>query len=49
MTQTLQAKEITLTHLKEDFGLVQAPTEKLFAEGTVVLPDLSAIDPYSLR
>jgi hypothetical protein len=44
MTQTLQAKEITLTHLEEDFGLVQAPTGKLFAEGTVVLPDLSAID-----
>jgi hypothetical protein len=42
MVQTLQAKEITLTHLEEDFGLVQAPTGKLFAE--VVLPDLSAID-----
>jgi Type I restriction enzyme R protein N terminus (HSDR_N) len=44
MVQTLQAKEITLTHLEEDFGLVQAPTGKLFAEGTVVLPDLSQID-----
>jgi Type I restriction enzyme R protein N terminus (HSDR_N) len=44
MVQTLQAKEITLTHLEEDFGLVQAPTGKLFAEGTMVLPDLSAID-----
>jgi hypothetical protein len=44
MVQTLQAKEVTLTRLEEDFGLVQAPTGKLFAEGTVVLPDLSAID-----
>jgi Type I restriction enzyme R protein N terminus (HSDR_N) len=44
MVQTLQAKEVTLTRLEQDFGLVQAPTGKLFAEGTVVLPDLSAID-----
>jgi hypothetical protein len=44
MVQTLQAREVTLTHLEEDFGLIQAPTGKLFAEGTVVLPDLSAID-----
>ncbi len=44
MPQTLQAKNITLADLKEDFGLVESLTGPLFAEGSVNLPSLSVMD-----
>ena len=44
MPQTLQAKNITLADLKEDFGLVESLTGPLFAEGSVNLPSLSVTD-----
>ena len=44
MPQTLQAKNITLADLKEDFGLVESSTGPLFAEGRVDLPSLSIMD-----
>ena len=44
MPQTLQAKNITLADLKEDFGLVESLAGPLFAEGSVNLPSLSVTD-----
>ena len=44
MPQTLQAKNITLADLKENFGLVESSTGPLFAEGSVNLPSLSIMD-----
>ena len=44
MSQTLQAKNITLADLKEHFGLVESSTGPLFAEGSVNLPSLSVMD-----
>ncbi len=43
MPQTLQAREVDLDQLKEDFGLVQVD-QKLFLEGTIELPSLTVAE-----
>jgi Type I restriction enzyme R protein N terminus (HSDR_N) len=44
MPQTLQAREVDLEQLKEDFGLVQVKDRKLFVEGSIELPSLTAAE-----
>ena len=44
MPQTLQAREINLDQLQEDFGLVHLRDRKLFAEGSIELPSLTVAE-----
>ncbi len=44
MPQTLQAREVNLDQLQEDFGLVYLSNQKLFAEGSIDLPNLTAAE-----
>jgi hypothetical protein len=44
MPQILQAREVDLEQLKEDFGLVQVKDRKLFVEGSIELPSLTATE-----
>ena len=44
MSQTLQAREINLDQLQEDFGLVHLRDQKLFAEGSIELPSLTVAE-----
>jgi hypothetical protein len=44
ITQTQQAKEVTLTQLEENFGLVRSADGTLFAEESVTLPSLSVAE-----
>jgi Type I restriction enzyme R protein N terminus (HSDR_N) len=41
MTQTVQARELTLGQLEENFGLVRSTAGTLFAEDTLKLPNLT--------
>jgi hypothetical protein len=41
MTQTFQARELTLGQLEENFGLVRSTAGTLFAEDTLKLPNLT--------
>ena len=44
MPQTLQAREVNLDQLQEDFGLVHLRDQKLFAEGSIELPSLTVAE-----
>ena len=44
MPQTLQAREVNLEQLQEDFGLVHLSDQKLFAEGAIELPNLTVAE-----
>jgi hypothetical protein len=44
MTQTFQARELTLGQLEENFGLVRLVTSPIFAENTVTLPSLTPVE-----
>ena len=44
MPQTLQAREVNLDQLQEDFGLVHLRDRKLFTEGTIELPSLTVAE-----
>ncbi len=44
MLQTLQAREVNLEQLQEDFGLVYLRDQKLFAEGSIELPNLTVAE-----
>ena len=44
MLQTLQAREVNLEQLQEDFGLVYLRDQKLFAEGSIELPSLTVAE-----
>lgn len=44
MPQILQSREVNLDQLQEDFGLVYLRDQKLFAEGSIDLPSLTATE-----
>ena len=44
MPQTLQAREVNLDQLQEDFGLVHLRDRKLFTEGSIELPSLTVAE-----
>ena len=44
MPQTLQAREVNLDQLQEDFGLVHLRDRKLFTEGAIELPSLTVAE-----
>jgi hypothetical protein len=44
MVQTLQAREITLSQLAENFGLTRSPEPMRFADESIDLPGLSAAE-----
>ncbi len=44
MPQILQARDVDLEQLQEEFGLVHLREQKLFAEGSIELPSLTATE-----
>jgi Type I restriction enzyme R protein N terminus (HSDR_N) len=48
MVQTIQAKEINLSQLEENFGLLRSPDAQFFPEWQLNLPQLSGMEKQTL-
>jgi hypothetical protein len=49
MVRTLQAKDVSLLQLQQNFGLTRSQSQPLFAAGTIALPALTANEQASIQ
>jgi hypothetical protein len=49
MVRTLQAKDVNLLQLEQNFGLTRSQSQPLFAAGTIALPTLTPAEQASIQ